>query len=810
MAMNASTEPVSDSRGPDALDIQDDDSIIRSQDEAEAILQPALSEAARHLTSQNTPAIEKALALDRSGSGLFGAPGDVSGDTSPELPSSPETTPQLLQIAPLGRPSGQQPTSLPARGALPSPWQAQPKPTTPKDSSSRASGSVLGSALGPARNRSRSAGQEALRRLQRALPSLSPPMHLLPSMPTSFFSISSDKLSSSSSSFPDQLSSTTQLGVPRVPSASPSNKQTRPRPSPQQARILAPPLPSSSTTRPKVLRRVTSDDSLLYHSLSRTSSLGDDERFQDVREMVNIRFMALKDSLPDVPNFKMPSLPKLYSQARKSTHSLNATLVSETPGLNGRAAKEPSPIPKDGSAVLDRVLESLTGDLVIMGGYRGSVLRSAEAPHPQVWAPVKIGLNMRKVNLEVGLEDEDEERMEETIKADGMLKHIGPVDISRKFIKKLRSCDNVRRGKLRIWDYGYDWRLSPSLLSRKLQEYLQKLPSNRPGTPAESRGALVIAHSLGGLITRHAVNQRPDLFSGVLYCGTPQRCINILNPLRHGDVVLLNEKLLTASVNFSMRTSFVFLPEDGFCFVDKNTGEEYPIDFYNPQEWIKWHLSPCMQPALPAYNRQPSSSLSSFLPNSLRARADSRSEKQPPSPTTAARNQNPIAPQLKASGAQVDEPLPSDPQLQRYLTYLTKTLAMIRKFRSELAHSPLHQEANAYPPHAVLYGKSIPTVYAAQVTSRDAIPCSDAYDDLLFRPGDGVVLAKEAMIPDGYSIVRGGRVCTERGHITMLGDLPAVGRALEALVRGRRKGIGQGISGDEAREVEKRVPAESG
>lgn len=527
--------------------------------------------------------------------------------------------------------------------------------------------------------------------------------------------------------------------------------------------------------------------------------------------MVNIRFMALKDSLPDVPNFKMPSLPKLYNQARRSTLSLSAVDSSDANGTHGRLSKETSSSSKDGSAILDRVLESLTGDVVIMGGYRGSILRSAEAPHQQVWAPVKLGLNMRKVNLEVGLEDEDEERMEETIKPDGMLKHIGPVDISRKFIKKLRSCDNARTGKLRIWDYGYDWRLSPPLLSRKLQEYLQKLPSNRPGTPAESRGALVISHSLGGLITRHAVNRRPDLFSGVLYCGTPQRCINILNPLRHGDVVLLNEKLLTASVNFSMRTSFVFLPEDGFCFVNKATGESYPIDFYDPQEWIKWHLSPCMQPALPPYNRPHSSSLSSFLPNSLRTRSDSKSEKQPPSPSTIGRDRNPIAPQLDGSGAHVDEPLPSDPERQRYLEYLTRTLKMIHKFRSELAHSPSHQEVNAYPPHAVLYGKSIPTVYAAQVTSREAIPCLDAYDDLLFRPGDGVVLAKEAMLPDGYSVVRGGRVCTERGHITMLGDLPAVGRALEALVRGRRKGIGMGAGNDGANElVKQQVPAESG
>ncbi|KAJ4224722.1 hypothetical protein NW759_005435 [Fusarium solani] len=70
MATCSPTEPVPNTQALDALDIQDDDSIIRNQDEAEAILQPALSAVARHLTSQNTPTIEKALALDKSGGHL--------------------------------------------------------------------------------------------------------------------------------------------------------------------------------------------------------------------------------------------------------------------------------------------------------------------------------------------------------------------------------------------------------------------------------------------------------------------------------------------------------------------------------------------------------------------------------------------------------------------------------------------------------------------------------------------------------------------------------------------------------------------
>ncbi|RSM04699.1 hypothetical protein CEP52_006644 [Fusarium oligoseptatum] len=52
MATCSPTEPVPNTQALDALDVQDDDSIIRNQDEAEAILQPALSAVARHLTSQ--------------------------------------------------------------------------------------------------------------------------------------------------------------------------------------------------------------------------------------------------------------------------------------------------------------------------------------------------------------------------------------------------------------------------------------------------------------------------------------------------------------------------------------------------------------------------------------------------------------------------------------------------------------------------------------------------------------------------------------------------------------------------------------
>lgn len=712
-------------------DLSDDDSILSTQDDVQAVMQPAMSQVASHYTSARTPAVEKAAALGKGRDGHAGGYFDIASDQDDDK---------------------EDPSSSPP--GLPSPWVSDGrKRADSKETRSAHTRSVFGVTFSPGRLRSRSAGQEALKKLKGALPSINMSSSFLPPVLR----------------FNDTKSS--QTTPPKSPPPA-IHKRVNSESRDTVANNLNGPAKLGVPLRPKNLRRVTSDDSLLYHSLSRTSSLGDDARFQDVRDMVNIRLIAIRDSLPDVPSFKMPTLPKFQELSKRSSLSLNGIFSSdpvvesppkETPE---RAIPTVDAASEDPSAMLDRVLDDLTGDIVVLGGYRGSVLRSAEPPHHQLWAPLKLGLNMRKANLEVGFEDDDEERMPETIIPSGMLKNIGPIDISRKFFKKLRSCDNAKSGKLRVWDYGYDWRLSPARLSQGLQDFLAKLPSNQPG--AESRGAMVIAHSLGGLITRHAVNAQPDLFAGVLFAGVPQSAVNILGPLRNGDPVLFNEKLLTAKVNLSIRTSFVLLPDTGFCFVDANTGEEYNLDFFNADDWVKGRLSPCIADTLPAYGK-PSTSPPLFN-NFLRTRSDS-------------------TPQRKTA----DAPLPpSDPEQRRNYDYLKRTLAATKKFRSELAHKPSLEEDNKYPPLALIYGKDIPTVYAARVQAREAIGCADAYDDLVFRSGDGVVLAKEAMLPEGYSVVRGGRVSSERGHITLLGDFAALAKALESLLRGRRKGIGMG------------------
>lgn len=69
---------------------------------------------------------------------------------------------------------------------------------------------------------------------------------------------------------------------------------------------------------------------------------------------------------------------------------------------------------------------------------------------------------------------------------------------------------------------------------------------------------------------------------------------------------------------------------------------------------------------------------------------------------------------------------------------------------------------------------------------------ADSYDELAFASGDGVVLARAAMAPEGYKVTRGGVISSERGHVTLLGDLEAVGKCLSAIDRAHRKGVGIG------------------
>ncbi|KAH7109854.1 hypothetical protein B0J11DRAFT_544775 [Dendryphion nanum] len=848
------------------------------------------------LTSPKTPAAEKAAALDDADGGALFEGWQQSFDETIEQSTTP---PPALSDSQSDDNESQVPTPTQPRDPvrvhgkksstrMPSPWRAGPKQFQKpiQEGDHRA---VLRDSFKSGSRRRASSGSSAGDMFKKYM------SFNLPSMPKSpsFLNFTLPSFSVSPSDYtrggsparipqkratygshvlPQQDGSSTSRveevrGRPRSMSQ-PRHSSTDPIPQRQFVPISSPSPDVMSQDAPSGvlqrrptprLRRSTSEGSLMIHrTRSFASSLGDDTRFEHISEQVNSRLKAIKDSWQDT-NFKLPSLPTMPnfnlgvkdppaqgSHGGLSTGPERVSFFANTSNLRlPRAKNSSSSIAGMNSTAASthpyftKALQELTGDLVVLGGYRGSILRSAEAPNRQLWVPIKVGLNLRKVDLQLGLNPEDEETEHERIIPGGMLTHIGPVDIAKRLLKRLKNSENARNGTLRIHNYGYDWRLSPHILSRKLTEFVKALPCNQPGVPPEKRGAIVLAHSLGGLITRHAINHNPELFAGVVYAGVPQGCVNILGPLRNGDDVLLSSRVLTAQVNFTIRTSFALLPLDGKCFINKHTKEEYPVDFFDIKTWKDHSLSPCIEAPLPHPNAPPStmserlfSAMSQALPslptrkyslsrpanNSNSNLLSSSPSSTPSNPAQAATDvaQNAtdkiaeggaqttgVTPQMgnsshKAAGGQDFPASQSNPATavtipkDAAIAYLTRTLAETKAFKLALAHRPEHTSANVYPPIALIYGKSVPTVYGAKVESREAIKRADVYDELAFASGDGVVLARAAMVPQGYSVVRGGIVSSDRGHVTLLGDLEAVGRCLSAVVGARRSGVGVG------------------
>ena len=266
---------------------EDEDILYGDRDGAQSFIQPAISPIATRLTSPRTPAAERAAAMER-----------LQGEASFDGTEDQESLDSMLELAstlprkPLkGSRGGGSPLALAARppkrsqtvrAGLPAPWHPGPKQFVVEDSKPRRPPltGVFGSASRP--QRAASMGENALRRLSKAFDSVNMPNFTS----SSFFS----------------SNSTQKDGHPVLPSA-----VARRRSGLQKASL---PYPEATSERSSLgLKRTISDNSALYHSLSRVSSFGEDDRFTHIREQVNVRLKAIKDSF-DPPNFKMPSRSK--------------------------------------------------------------------------------------------------------------------------------------------------------------------------------------------------------------------------------------------------------------------------------------------------------------------------------------------------------------------------------------------------------------------------------------------------------------------------------------------------------------------
>lgn len=361
-----------------------------------------------------------------------------------------------------------------------------------------------------------------------------------------------------------------------------------------------------------------------------------------------------------------------------------------------------------------------------------------------------------------------------------MITRIGPIGIAKRLVRRLRKIEKLNP-RLRVHVYGYDWRLSGHTMSNDFKKFLQNLPSNQAG--AKRKGALVVAHSMGGLITQHVVNTNPELFSGVVYASTPFRGVSgILQPIRAGDGVLLNHSLLQATTNFSMRSSFLFLPLNNHVFVDENTGKEVYLNLWDWRTWKRYRLAPWTQNiddgsataspshgAINAANHHRSKTLEPKRRH-VEARTQSSSQADNGSCDACARSVGQRA--INQINQPTVEEESAEPDPETVKQYLIRTLRDAKMFLKELEY----RDDVDYPPMAVMYSSHSMTIRGSRVQGHRGVWEGD-YSKFIVAPGDGVVTKRSALMSrafwDNECIV--AHADSHHSHESLLEDLPLLG-----------------------------------
>ncbi|EDO19066.1 hypothetical protein Kpol_2000p31 [Vanderwaltozyma polyspora DSM 70294] len=467
------------------------------------------------------------------------------------------------------------------------------------------------------------------------------------------------------------------------------------------------------------------------------STLDEITMYKDERGMDNVRTIALKESL------QMDSLKNTIKGITRDIQRLTGDEVVQSR--------------------LETIYDELEGDIIIMGGYRGSVLRDS-LTGKRLWIPLKAGLNMRKVDLVLGPRRKDEVNSEKQVVPDGMLTSVGPVDIAKKLIRKLEENRNVH-----VHEFGYDWRLSLDITAKKLRDKLKVIKNKQK----VKKGVFIIAHSMGGLVAHKVLQEDTDLIRGIIYVGSPSQCPNILGPLRFGDEIMLNKKVLSDEANFFMRSSFTFLPMDGRCFVDKTQRKRYDLDFFDPEVWVELGLSPLVSKKRKEYiAEQKASDVKSNDSSIVSVDAViSGSQK-------LIKTLNPISIIKNVTSVGDTVKIEEDTTEFNYKTsyedsykYLERTLKDTKQFLKSLEYI----EGKEYPPLAIVYGNQVPTVRGAKVDGlQDVI--DGKYFDFYYGPGDGVV-HHHWLLPErrGFPVV--AKVASPTGHVSLLGDLESIAEA---------------------------------
>jgi pimeloyl-ACP methyl ester carboxylesterase len=124
--------------------------------------------------------------------------------------------------------------------------------------------------------------------------------------------------------------------------------------------------------------------------------------------------------------------------------------------------------------------------------------------------------------------------------------------------------------------FGYDWRISLLDSAQQLCDFIGP------------RHADLIGHSMGGLVTRLALQRCPEKIDRVVFAGTPfGGAPGIFDDLFEGTQTVNNTALLSAKALWTFSSSWQVLPVEDDFFVDAD-GKPATVGISNADNWNNW------------------------------------------------------------------------------------------------------------------------------------------------------------------------------------------------------------------------------
>lgn len=137
-----------------------------------------------------------------------------------------------------------------------------------------------------------------------------------------------------------------------------------------------------------------------------------------------------------------------------------------------------------------------------------------------------------------------------------------------------------------FFTFPYDWRKEGQELAAQLKIFVQTINENYGSV-------LLIAHSLGGLISLPVIRQYPEYFHGAVFAGSPFGAgIDFVRDMHQGVRIGLNRHILNSEAHFSWFSPYLFFPEnkENSRIIDAE-GRPIAHDWFDANAWEQRNLS---------------------------------------------------------------------------------------------------------------------------------------------------------------------------------------------------------------------------